>query len=116
MSNSSLVKYTKLSPNRNSPRNHAIDTITIHCYVGQASVEEMGAWFAQSSAQASANYGIGSDGRVGLFVPESDRSWCSSSRENDNRAVTIECASDKTEPYAINSKVYSTLIELCADI
>lgn len=116
MSNSSLVKYTKLSPNRNTPRNHSIDTITIHCYVGQASVEDMGAWFAQSSAQASANYGIGSDGRVGLFVPESDRSWCSSSRDNDNRAITIECASEKTSPYAVNATVYSSLIALCVDI
>lgn len=116
MSNSSLVKYTRLSPNRTSPRNHEIDTITIHCYVGQVSVEDMGAWFAQTSAQASANYGIGTDGRVGLFVQESDRSWCTSNRENDNRAITIECASDKTSPYAINSNVYNALIQLCADI
>ena len=116
MSNSGLINYSKLSPNKNSPRNHNIDTITIHCYVGQASVEDMGAWFAQSSAQASANYGIGSDGRIALFVPENDRSWCSSSRENDHRAVTIECASDKTEPYAVNDKVYASLINLCADI
>ena len=116
MSNSSLVSYERLSPNRNTPRNHVIDTITPHCYVGQASVEEMGSWFSKSSAQASANYGIGSDGRIGLFVPEDDRSWCSSSRENDNRAITIECASDKTEPYAINDKVYKSLIALCVDI
>lgn len=116
MSNSKLVNYTKLTPNRNTPRNHAIDTITIHCYVGQASVEEMGAWFAKESTSASANYGIGADGRVGLYVPESDRSWCSSSRENDHRAVTIECACDPAEPNAVNDKVYKTLIKLCADI
>jgi len=116
MSNSSLVKYTKLSPNRNSPRTHAIDTITIHCYVGQASIEDMGAWFAIPSAQASSNYGIGEDGRIGLFVPEADRSWCSSSRENDHRAITIECACDPKAPNAVNSKVYSSLIALCADI
>lgn len=116
MSNSGLVKYTKLSPNCNSPRNHAIDTITIHCYVGQASVEDMGAWFAKTSAQASGNYGIGSDGRVGLYVPEADRSWCSSSRENDHRAVTIECACDPVAPNAVNAKVYASLINLCVDI
>lgn len=115
-SNSKLVKYTKISPNRTSPRNHSIDRITPHCYVGQVSAQSMGQWFANSSAQASSNYGIGVDGSVGMFVEEKDRSWCSSSRENDNRAVTIECASDKTHPYAINDTVYNRLIELMADI
>lgn len=116
MSNSSLAKYSKISPNRTSPRDHAIDTITIHCYVGQVSVQDMGAWFAKSEAQSSANYGIGVDGTVGMFVEEKDRSWCSSNRTNDMRAITIECASDKTSPYAINDKVYASLIKLCADI
>lgn len=116
MSNSSLVKYTKISPNKTSPRDHAIDTITIHCVVGQVSVERLGEIFAPASKKASANYGIGSDGRVGMYVEEKDRSWCSSNADNDNRAITIECASDSTYPYAINDAVYKTLIELCADI
>ena len=116
MSNSSLVNYTRISPNRTSGRTHAIDTITIHCVVGQCSVETLGAIFAQSSKQASSNYGIGYDGRVGLYVNEADRSWCSSSSANDNRAVTIECASDTTHPYAVNDTVYAALIKLVADI
>lgn len=116
MSNSKLINYTKISPHRTSPRTHKIDTITIHCYVGQASVEDMGSWFASSAAKASCNYGIGGDGRIALIVDESDRSWCSSNGSNDHRAITIECASDKTDPYAINSKVYASLIRLCADI
>lgn len=116
MSNSSLVSYTKISPNKTSPRNHKIDTITIHCYVGQVSVENGGDWFAKPSTAASCNYLIGTDGRVALIVDENDRSWCSSSSSNDNRAITIECASDKTHPYAINDKVYESLINLCADI
>lgn len=116
MSNSSLVNYVKISPNKNTPRNHTIDTITIHCVVGQLSVETLGNVFAPTSKQASSNYGIGSDGRVGMYVEEKDRSWCSSNAANDNRAITIECASDTTHPYAINDKVYKTLIELCADI
>lgn len=114
--NSPLVSYTKISPNRNSPRNHAIDTITIHCYVGQASVESAGAWFGNPTSQASCNYMIGSDGRIALIVEEKDRSWCSSSSSNDNRAITIECASEKVDPYEINDKVYNSLIKLCADI
>lgn len=116
MSNSSLVSFTKISPNKNSPRNHSIDTITIHCYVGQVSVESAANWFSQSTAECSCNYVIGTDGRIVLIVDEKDRSWCSSSPSNDNRAITIECASDSTHPYAINDKVYSSLIKLCADI
>ncbi len=116
MSNSALVSYTRISPNKNSPRNHAIDTISIHCVVGQLSVETIGNVFAPSSAGCSANYGIGADGRIGMYVEEKDRSWCTSSSANDNRAITIECASDKTSPYAVNDKVYKTLINLLVDI
>lgn len=116
MSNSPLVKYTKISPNRTSPRNHVIDTITIHCVVGQCSVETLGNIFEPTSRQASCNYGIGSDGRIGMYCEEKDRSWCSSSSSNDNRAITIEVASDTTHPYAVNDKAYKALIELIADI
>jgi len=116
MSNSSLVAYTKLSPNHSGQRNHAIDRITPHCVVGQCTAEGLGDWFARSSTQASSNYGIDKNGRVGLYVDEANRSWCSSSSANDHRAVTIECASDTQEPYWMNDAVYSTLIKLCADI
>lgn len=116
MSNSSLVNYTKISPNKTKPRSHKIDTITIHCVVGQLSVEQIGNIFAKSTNKASSNYGIGSDGRIGMYVEEKDRSWCSSNAANDHRAITIECASDKKHPYAINDKVYKSLIELCVDI
>ena len=116
MSNSSLVDYVCISPNRYSPRNHVIDTITIHCVVGQLSVETLGNVFAPSSRQASSNYGIGPDGRIGMYVEEKDASWCSSSYENDNRAVTIEVASGTTEPYSVTAAAYNTLIKLVADI
>lgn len=116
MSNSPLVSYTKISPNKTSPRNHKIDTITIHCVVGQVTVESLGNVFAPTSRKASSNYGIGKDGRIGMYVEEKDRSWCTSSASNDNRAVTIECASDTFHPYAINDNVYKALVELCADI
>lgn len=116
MSNSSLVNYTKISPNKTSPRNHAIDTITIHCVVGQCTVETLGETFAKKSRKASSNYGIGLDGKIGLYVDESDRSWCSSNAANDNRAITIEVASDTTPPYAVNKKAMESLIKLVADI
>jgi hypothetical protein len=56
------------------------------------------------------------DGRISLSVEEKNRSWCSSSNANDQRAVTIECASDKTAPYAMTDAVYAALIDLCTDI
>jgi len=114
--NSPLVNYTRISPNRTKNRNHAIDTITIHCVVGQCSVETLGSIFAPTSRQASSNYGVGTDGRIGMYVEEKDRSWCSSSASNDHRAVTIEVASDTYAPYAVNSKAYASLINLVADI
>lgn len=114
--NSPLVNYTKLSPNHSGLRNHAIDTITIHCVVGQCSVETIGNVFAPVSRQASSNYGIGPDGRVGMYVEEKNRSWCTSSAYNDHRAITIEVASDTTEPYAVKDAAYNALINLVADI
>lgn len=116
MSNSPLVSHTHISPHKTSPRNHAIDTITIHCVVGQCSVETLGNVFAQTSRKASSNYGIGKDGRIGMYVEEKDRSVCSSNSANDHRAVTIEVASDTTAPYAVNDKAYAALIDLVTDI
>ena len=114
--NSPLVNHTRLSPNHSGLRNHAIDTITIHCVVGQCSVESLGSLFADPNRGASSNYGIGYDGRIGMYVEEKNRSWCSSSSFNDNRAVTIEVASDMTEPLAVRDAAYNSLIKLVADI
>lgn len=115
MSNSSLVDCTVYSPNHSGKRTHSIDRLTPHCVVGQLSAETIGACFPKGR-DASCNYGIGYDGRVCLIVDECNRSWCSSSNANDQRAITIECASDKAEPYAMKSAVYEKLIKLCADI
>lgn len=114
--NSKLVFYTKLSPNHSGQRTHSIDRITPHCVVGQLSCESICGCFTSPSRQASCNYGIGKDGRISLCVEEKNRSWCSSSNANDQRAVTIECASDMSEPYAMNNAVYNSLVRLCIDI
>ena len=114
--NSPLVSYTKLSPNHSGKRTHGIDRITVHCVVGMCSVETLGNVFAPTSREASSNYGIGVDGRVGMYVEEKNRSWCSSSNANDQRAVTIECASATSHPYAFPDVVYQKLITLCVDI
>ena len=114
--NSPLVVYTKLSPNQSGTRTHAIDRITPHCVVGQCSAESLGALFADPARQASSNYGIDKDGRVGMYCPESNRSWCTSTRDNDQRAITVECASDTKHPYTMYDAVYAALVELCTDV
>lgn len=116
MSNSSLVNVTSLSPNHSGKRTHAIDRITPHCFVGQVTVERGLEVFKPTSRQASCNYVIAYDGKVGLCVDEANRSWCSSSNSNDQRAVTIEVASDSIAPYAFKNAAYNKLIDLCADI
>lgn len=116
MSNSTLIDYTILSPNHSGKRTKKITRITPHCVVGQLSSEAVALSFQKPLRMASANYIIGTDGDVALCVDEENRSWCSSSSENDQRAVTIECASDTKEPYAMNNKVYQKLIKLCVDI
>ena len=116
MSNSSLVTCKVMSPNHSGKRTHKIDRITPHCVVGQLSARSIGGCFTSTSRQASCNYGIGKEGGVCLIVDEANRSWCSSSANNDQRAVTIECASNKAEPYAFNNTVYNKLIDLCVDI
>lgn len=113
---SSLVDYVKLSPNNSGQRTHAIDRITPHCIVGQWDVTTIGNYFNNPQVQASCNYGIAKDGKVALVVEENKRSWCSSNNANDQRAVTIECSSEKVAPYAFNDAVYNKLIDLCADI
>lgn len=116
MSNSPLVVHTNLSPNCHKPRKADVDRISIHCVVGQVTAESLGYWFAKKSTQASSNYGVDLNGRIGMYVEECNRSWCTSSPANDHRAITIEVASDTTAPYAVRDKAYNALIELIVDI
>lgn len=116
-SNSPLVVYTKLSPNHSGQRTKAIDTIAIHCMAGNCTIETCGEIFAPKSRQASSQYGIGSDGRIGMYVEEKNRSWCTSSAAVDQRAITIEVANTKAaHPWPISDKAYASLVKLCIDI
>lgn len=114
--NSPLASLRHVSPNRSSPRERAIDRISIHCVVGQCFAETLGNVFAPVSKGASCNYGVGCDGEIILVVEEKDRSWCTSSPSNDSRAVTVEVASDTFEPYAVRTKAYEALLDLVTDI
>lgn len=117
MSNSSLISCTVLSPNHSGKRTMPIDRISIHCMAGNLSVESCGSLFSKTTRQASSNYGIGSDGRIGLYVDEANRSWCTSSSANDQRAITIEVANTvAAHPWPVSDKAYDALIKLCVDI
>ncbi len=125
MSNSPLVTHTNFSPNHSGPRNHTIDTVTIHCFVGQVNAKRGCEVFKPSSKGASCNYVVGYDGSIGLCVEEKNRSWCSggkhsvngiSGSQNDYRAITIEVASDTKHPYAVTDKAMEALISLLTDI
>ena len=118
MSNSKLVSYTRISPNRSVLRQHKIDTISIHCMAGNLTIKNCGQLFASSTTKASSNYGVDSDGQVGMYVEEKDRSWCTSSKDNDNRAITIEVANNggADKGWPISQKAYDSLIALLVDI
>ena len=117
MSNSRLVNHVNYSPNCNAPRNNRINKITIHHMAGNLSVEQCGNIFANRNRQASSNYGIGSDGRVGLYVDEANRSWCSSNGDNDHQAITIEVANDVVGGnWHVSDVALAKLIDLCVDI
>lgn len=114
---SKLVSYVKASPNHSGKRTHKIDTITIHCVAANATIESLGNLFANPSRKASSQYGIGTDGRIGQYVPEAYRSWCTSSNANDQRAITIEVSNNGGEPnWPVSQAAYNSLVNLCEDI
>lgn len=114
--NSPLITHTKISPNKTSPRNHMIDTLTIHCFVGQVTAQRGCEVFENKSKNASCNYVVGHDGSIGLCVEEKDRSLCSSSKTNDHRAITFEVASDTKNPYKVTDAALNALIDLIVDV
>lgn len=113
---SSLVKVVIPSPNNSGRRIYPLTRVSVHCVVGQTSAESLGYLFADPGIEASSNYGVGFDGSIGQYLPESYRSWCTSSYDNDNRAITIEVASDTYDPYRVTEKAYNALIKLLVDI
>lgn len=131
MSNSSLVTYTRITKNKTSPRKSKIDMVIVHCIVGQMTAKQCCDYFATTDRQVSANYVVGKDGSIGLSVDEKDRAWTSGGKDKngnpirvngisgadiDHRAVTIEVASDTTDPYKITDAAYKSLVKLLVDI
>lgn len=94
-----------------------IKKITWHHMAGNLSVESCGKLWQDPSRRASSNYGIGTDGRIGCYVEEQNRSWCSSSAANDNQAITIEIANDGGAPdWHVSDKAIESAINLTVDV
>lgn len=114
MSSSSLVTYTKISPN-SDPRKSPIRKITIHHMAGILTVEECGEVFQRR--EASTNYGIDGKGNIGLYVDESRRAWSTTNPENDHQAINIELANDEIGgDWHVSDTAIAKCIELCVDI
>lgn len=119
MANSSLASYTRISPHNSGKRTAKITKITIHHMSGKMTAKQCADYFATTDREVSSNYTIGYDGSIAVSVNESDRAWTSSSRSNDQAAVTIEVsniANSGDPEWKISDKAMSALIKLCADI
>ena len=118
MSQSPLVDYEAYTTaNCNVPRTEKISKITVHHAAGVMSVEGMKNIIHNPNREVSCNYAIGWDARVGGYIKEENRSWCSSSYWNDQRAVTIEVSNSACSPdWPVSDKVWAKLVDLCADI
>lgn len=116
MSNSKLVTYTQLSPHCNKPRCDKIRKITIHHAAGNITLKGFGSTFC-GTREVSANYGIDSQGRVGMYIEECNRAWTSSNADNDHQAITIEVANDGGAPnWHVSDAALEAAINLCVDI
>lgn len=121
MSNSKLVTYTRISPNRTSPRNGVIRGVAIHCTAGGRNkrardTADLGRFTTYDRKNgASCNYAVGGDGSIALVVPESDRAWCTSN-PIDHQIVSIEVASDIDAPNRVTDAALSALLDLLTDI
>lgn len=117
MSNSPLTSYTRISPNSSTRGGNKIRKITVHHMAGNLTVETCGNVFSTPSRQASSNYGIGTDGRIGLYVPEDRAAWTSSSYANDSQAVTMEVANSSVGgDWPVSDRAWRSLVDLCVDI
>jgi len=117
---SSLSSYDGLSPNKTSPRKSSIKRLTPHCVAGNLSIERtlgLPNFMTPRSPGASCNYAIGSDGRIGLGVIESDAAWTSNSSFNDNQAITFEIANSAGAPnWPMTDLAINSFVKLSVDI
>lgn len=116
MTVSSLSSVSIISPNTSGLRTASISKVTVHHMAGDLTVEQCGSIFKSASRQASSNYGVGSDGRIGCYLEEEYHPWTSSSYWNDDRAITLEVADYNLGDWSPSKAAYQSTVLLCADI
>lgn len=116
MTVSSLSSVSIISPNTSGLRTAPISKVTVHHMAGDLTVEQCGSIFKSASRQASSNYGVGSDGRIGCYLEEEYHPWTSSSYWNDDRAITLEVADYNLGDWSPSRAAYQSTVLLCADI
>ena len=120
MSNSSLVNTTVWCAEGNythgrSGRN--IEMVALHHMAGVLSAEQCGSIFQQSGRGASANYGIGYDGKIGLYVDEYNTAWANSNWDSNCKSVSIELSNSSVGgDYPVSDTVLNKAIDLITDI
>lgn len=112
---SKLSVYNNITTQKSNKRPGRITRITPHVFVNQVSVKD-GVDYMARIENASVNYVVDKDGKVGCNVPEDLRAWTSSSRANDEQAITMELASDRTNPYKMNDATIKGFIDLVVEI
>ena len=120
MSNSSLVNTTIWCAEGNythgrSGRN--IEMVALHHMAGVLSADQCGRIFQQAGRSASANYGIGKDGEVGLYVDEYNTAWANANWDSNCKSVSIELSNSVASGnYPVSDVVLNKAIDLIADI
>lgn len=94
-----------------------IEAITIHHMAAVWSAERCGKEFQKKGRNGSSHYGIGNDGKIGLYVDESNTAWTNSNWDSNCKSVTIETSNSSTGgQWKVGDKALNSLIRLVADI
>ncbi len=119
MSSLAQGAYIAHSNNYQKGRNgHKICKFTPHIMVGILTGKQCAVnIFQKPNRIASANYCIGNDGDLVCNVYEEDRAYTSSSRSNDNQAITVEVSNCEIGgEWKISDAAWNTLVKLAVDV
>ena len=119
MSSLAQGAYIAHSNNYQKGRNgHKICKFTPHIMAGILTGKQCAVNIFQNPNRiASANYCIGNDGDLVCNVYEEDRAYTSSSRSNDNQAITVEVSNcEYGGDWRISDAAWNTLVNLAVDV
>lgn len=102
------------SPNHYDGRGgHSVTHITLHIMAGYLAGTDT--VFTNPASQASAHYGIGSDGTIHQYVSESDGSYSDANYESNNSTISIEHEGGIPQASCTQACMNASA-RLCADI